>query len=197
MRVWYLDYGFLDPRRLASQHYEAHGLITVCLNPEKRWGAISEEFRKSVPALIEAHNKAAAEMCLRKGTPLSEHKTWPISIQDIPDENKSIVLKITHEMVAQDVLSLRSKFEREGYFNGMGRLDLSEVEKEFNLPLGLDAEQAAEKRKATKAIILENKEFFTAKKMKKHVLGKRMDLFAAQFDKDPFDRDSRFVDDSI
>lgn len=174
MRVWYLDYAYLDTQRLRSQHYEAHGLI-ACVLKGKRWGTITAQFEKSAQALLHCHAKCVQEL-EQRGTS-SVHQT-PVGLTK---EQKKLHATqdfvVTTKMLVEDVLQLRQKWEREGYYFGTGRAELSQLEEALGINPGIRKEEAECRRVATVALVKENHDFFKSHKGR---LGDKLELFAAR-----------------
>ncbi len=159
MRIWFIPYCYLDSQRLQSQHLEVHSLLTVILKG-KKWGRISDEFKHSCQNLLECHEKCVIEMEVRaamKGRQ-STHLT-PIKTKDeIPLIHTSRPYKYSREQLINDVQQLRAKWEAEGYYFGVGRVDLRYVEKQLELPLGREWLDIVATRGLTRAFVRENRE---------------------------------------
>jgi len=156
LRVWFIPYGYLDGQRLVSQHNEVHGLTTVILNG-KRWGSISDQFATSVDYLESIHQRCVDELALRaelSGRPVSPH---PSSFKPYPPSFATTPFRLTKAMQRTDVEHLRAKWEAEGYFFGVGRLDLRVAESRLDMPLGRLVEDAALVRARTKAFVKANR----------------------------------------
>lgn len=151
MRIWYIPYGYLDYRRLASQHYEVHGLTTIILK-DGNWGSIAEYHRQHGDYLMRTHEACVREMDRRKGE--KRHHDTPLN-PDILQRTEAF--KPTRDQLIQDVTQLRSKWEMEGYLHGVGRLDLRKAEEQLGLPIGRELKECLVNQAQTKQIIKNNK----------------------------------------
>lgn len=195
MRLWHIPVGYLDRQRLQSQHYEAHGLLTCCLEG-RRWGAISAQFEKSCHYITLIHDRCAIEMGIRKGMTesiLRSHSS-PIEIPEGTDPEKtSIDYRPTLEEYKTDIIHLRNKWEREGYFFGIGRIDLSFLEKRVDLPVLRPVEECLELQKKTKMLRKEHQDFLKSIKGDKR-LGDKLDELFEHLGQDLLERRSHVTE---
>lgn len=152
MRLWHLPYVYLDSQRLASQHYEAHGLLTVCLKGG-RWGAIADQFRQSCDYIVACHDRAATELATRKGA----SEAHPSPMPEVPPDHRTVTYRPSREEKLTDVVQLRQKWEAEGYFFGMGRLDLRHAERQLGLEPGREWEACLRAKDRTRTFVTENR----------------------------------------
>jgi hypothetical protein len=184
MRIWLIPYSYLDQQRLLSQHNEIHGLSTVILKGGK-WGSISDQFKESVHFMREIHERCVREMAIRaeRQGKASSHTSPFIEIDKIPPHHKTKDYKPTREELETDVKQLRAKWEREGYFFGIGRVDLRRAEKQLGLPEGRDPEDCYRQKARTRLIVKEHKDRLA--KMGDLRLGDKLDILAKELGKDP------------
>lgn len=76
-----------------------------------------------------------------------------------------------------DVQQLRAKWEREGYYFGVGRKDLRHAEQQLGLPLGTCIERAAEIREETRELFHQHREHF---RTAKGTFGDRLEALKAK-----------------
>lgn len=191
MRLWHIPVGYLDRQRLQSQHFEAHGLLTCCLEG-RQWGTISVQFEKSCHYICLIHDRCAIEMGIRKGMTegiLRNHET-PIWIPERTDpERTSVNYRPTFEEYRTDIIHLRNKWEREGYFFGVGRIDLAFLEERVGLSVLRPLSECLEMQAKTKELRKEHAEFLKSIKGDKR-LGDRLDELFQHLGHDPLGRRS-------
>lgn len=187
MRLWHIPVGYLDRQRLQSQHYECHGLFTVCVQG-KKWGAISAQFEKAVDYIELVHDRCAIEMGIRKSEthPLLDHNT-PIDWALATDEHISQSFKPSREDFTTDVIQLRAKWEREAYLFGIGRMDLRFLEQRLDLPIGRDTASCWAMKDATVSMKKQYKDELKAITGDKR-FGDKLDELATSLGFDPFKR---------
>lgn len=161
MRVWHLDYGYLDSRRLVSQHNEVHGLTTVILKGN-RWGQVSEQFKYALDYLEKVHSRCVSELKIRedlkRGKPCPHGGTIHTSpYPEYPGIRRSVGFKPTGADFVKDTKELRAKWEAEGYHFGTGRLDLRILERELGLPVGRDPKDCQAAKLRTNAFVREHR----------------------------------------
>lgn len=159
MRVWFIPYGYLDSQRLVSQHNEVHGLTTVILKGDK-WGSISDEFKHSVHFLETIHQRCVDELAVRArlaGREVANPHPSPY-VTEYPGIHRTKAYKPTRAQLETDVKQLRAKWEAEGYFFGMGRLNLRQAEAQLGLPEARSWDSAQRVRIQTKAFVKDHKD---------------------------------------
>lgn len=179
MRLWHLPPSYLDRQRLQSQHYECEGLLTICAS-NRQWGSIAEQFRRSCHYIVKIHDGCAIEMGIRKGLTkdiLKSHIT-PITADKLDPFFRSVDYKPSRAEYETDVIQLRNKWEREGYFFGYGRNDLRILERRLGLPEGRDYDDAQEQSLRTRQIVKDHKDFLSSIKGDKRLGDKLDELFS-------------------
>jgi hypothetical protein len=149
MRVWFLDYGYLDDQRLLGQHNEVHGL-TTCILTGQKWGTISDRFARAVQYLEYTHERCLQEFQARQK---GNHASPFPNLAELDPKFTSGEVTVTREDLIADVRSLREKWEAEGYYFGTGRLDLRIMEGEYGLPLGRSIEEAERLKQETREFL--------------------------------------------
>lgn len=189
MRIWYIPYGYLDSQRLTSQHYESTGMITICLG-DKKWGVIADKFRRSVHYIVASHDKAAVEMGIRRGETsdiLLNHST-PVFIPEGTDPiYTSEPFRPTKEDLTIDIIQLRNKWEREGYYFGTGRCDLAFLEQRVGLKSFRTPEEALDLKAQTRELLKKHKDFIKTIKGDKRT-GDKLDALVEHLGEDPLGR---------
>lgn len=92
MRIWDVNPGYLDRKRLLGEHRELHGLCNIISLNRKGYSRHPETLRwvTHIPALCQRHRLLVAEMQLRgysHHSPLpdtDEHIIWPAILIDTP-----------------------------------------------------------------------------------------------------------------
>jgi len=161
MRVWHIDPVFLDDRRLRAVNSELHTILSCILRSSKSWSGLVQEFCKSVHYLKKLHDMCVEEMRIRYGIRCGINKTHESSF-DIPSDPfyTSVEYEPTDQQLIKDIQDLRLKWEREQYYFGVGREDLSCLERVHGLAIGLSNKEAADKNIATKAMVADHRWWF-------------------------------------
>jgi hypothetical protein len=165
MRVWFIDPGFLDDKRLNAGHHEIH-MMRTCILKGRRWGIYTELFKESLQTAATFHDRLVEEKRKRKN-PTSEHAT-PFTWQDQAASFWQREYTPTRELIVQDVRDLRQKWENEGYFFGTGRMDLAILERELGMIPGPGfMEGLLLKQQTRKLIGVTHKDWFKQYRAKK------------------------------
>jgi hypothetical protein len=180
MRVWFIDPGFLDDKRLNAAHHEIH-MMRTCILKGRRWGIYTELFKASLHTASEYHDQIVEEKIHRSGSS-TEHKT-PFTYQDQPGEFWTTQFSPKQSLIRQDVRDLRQKWEREGYFFGCGRLDLGPLETQLLIDPGIGPAEGFLRRLRTRDLVGKTeKEWFQTyrKRRPKSRLQDRLTAFKAE-----------------
>jgi hypothetical protein len=181
MRVWYIDKGYLDGQRLLAAHNELHALLT-CVRRGRRWGNFTEQYKYCMNEAVNEHTRILEEMASRQNKSsaafISSHRSLFL-LEGLPEDCNSRSLELTHQMYVTDVQQLREKWRLEGYYFGVGRLDLRQLEESFGLPTGPSPEEALIKKASTRDLIKTHKIWFSEyqKKYPKSRLQDRLQAF--------------------
>jgi len=184
MRLWHIDPAYLDSKRVGAQNNECHGLLT-CILKGQQWGAISEQFKTCIGYIKIVHDNIATEMGIRKGLSptdaLLQHPSqmW---LEGIPPRFLMRQYCVSVAEFVTDVQQLRAKWDREGYYYGVGRKDLRELERRYNLPEGPSVEECARTQAYTRLFW----ETYRKQAPTKGVLGARLDFFREKGMFNPF-----------
>jgi hypothetical protein len=160
MHIWLLPPAYLDDRRLLAFHNELHTLRS-CILVGQGWGNVTQAYATKLNFLKTLHDAVVQEVQTRAALKNEMHlHRSPFVLKDVPPA------LLGEEHVAQpgdlpvDVSALRQKWEDEGYFYGTGRYDLTQLEKEYGLPVGLNPFDAATHREQTKRLIANHRQWF-------------------------------------
>jgi len=180
MRVWFIDPGYLDDKRLNAAHHEIH-MMRTCILKGRRWGIYTELFKESLQTAATYHDQLVEEKRKRKN-PTGEHLT-PFTWQDQEAAfwRREFIPK--QSLIRQDVQDLRQKWEREGYFFGCGRLDLGLLEAQLLIDPGIGPAEGFLRRLRTRDLVGKTeKEWFQTyrKKKPKSRLQDRLTAFKAE-----------------
>lgn len=154
-RVWHLPVEFLDDRRLHAFHQELHGIADALVR-DVEYKDVAEAFRGRMPYLCVRHDEAALELLRRidrNQNSVASHTSNFVKYNKVPGDT----LIPTDAVVAEDVSLLRSRWEAEGYFFGVGYKDLCELEHKLGLPLGRDIAATAVQRNNTRKFVHQNR----------------------------------------
>lgn len=174
MRLWHIDPAYLDNKRLAAQNNECHGLLT-CILKGQRWGQITEQFKHSIQYIKYVHDNVARELFIRysKDEPEMEHQSPMEFSSNISMSFMSEHFSPSKDDYKNDILQLRGKWAREGYYYGTGRYDLRQLEVLYGLRPGPVEVEWKLQQEMTRAFwSLHRKQA-----PKKGTLGDRLDFF--------------------
>lgn len=146
-------------QRLVAQHREIHMFLT-CVRRGREWGP-TRWLKHSCQYTDLVHDEIMKEIHKRQGTTYrkKEHTT-PYNYLELPKEFYTVIFEPTIEMLRTDVTQLREKWEREGYFHGVGRTCLTLAEKAFDLSPGRPKDECLQIKDKTRKLIRENKDWF-------------------------------------
>lgn len=155
MRVWHLGPSYIDDRRLLAVNTELHTLLSCIRSGSTAWAGVVSKYCKSVHYLKACHDSAARELELRawnRGVEEPVHPS-PFIISDLSPDLISTDLVISNEDLRKDVVDIRAKWNREGYFYGMGRISLHELEIQLGIPPGITSGQAEKKKEEIRQLV--------------------------------------------
>lgn len=188
MRLWHISPAYLDNQRLLAAHQENHALLT-CVRKGTKWGIVTDQFKYCMKYPQVIHDATVMEMSIRKGVlqypssvhplPLtmvhhqiiSKHYSNPktaYDIESLPDLHKEHPFSINREHLVKDCQDLRLKWQNESYYFGVGRICLTELEKELGLPLGESKEESLEIHQKIREIVNKTHKEWFVEYRKKH-----------------------------
>jgi hypothetical protein len=164
MRLWYLAPVFIDDKRLLAINNELHALHTLITKRQADevggWGYWRNRFYTSLHYVKFCHDNAMSELLYRRtgSFDISSHKSifdagsYPhLTTTDYHPTDKDI---------RDDIISLRSKWENEGYYFGVGRLCLTHAERQYDITPGLPSAEAVKVKVRTRALVKQNPSWF-------------------------------------
>lgn len=156
MRVWHIPFQYMDTQRIVAQHREIHGLLT-CAKNGTNWGGLLTRYHDQLGYWKEVHDACVAELALRKDS--GPHPT-PYDLSEFPTIRQETYAPTKDELI-RDVTHLRQKWEDEGYYHGVGRIDITGYECDLGMEPGRDFADCYHQRDLTREWCRHNKGLMT------------------------------------
>lgn len=159
MRVWFINPGYLDQKRLVAAHREIH-MLKTCVSRGREWGP-TRFLKFSMPFCKAIHDITIDEMATRK-TDKGEIANYEndFLLDGFQEIHRSIDFQPTEEQTITDIKQLREKWELEEYYYGVGRLDLADLEKIYGIEGKTSFLEAKEIQAKTRELVKMNRTWF-------------------------------------
>jgi hypothetical protein len=145
MRIWHIEPAYLDYKRQVSLHREVHIFHTVATNG-KTWGRYPACINYSLDYVKMVHDATVAAICVRDPMRHAHSPEKLIQLHptpfELPPDYEIYSYTPTTQDIENDITQLRTKWEAEGYYFGVGTIDLCQLESKYGLPVGIDMFEA-------------------------------------------------------